>query len=390
MTASGSMTIQAITNGIIFDGEAQYSDRVVLVQSGRIAAIVLPDDVPDGATLFDLAGGLLAPGLIDLQVNGGGGVLFNHEPSVDTIRRIGLAHRQFGTTGFLPTLITSDYDTMRKAAAAVAEAMELGVPGLLGIHFEGPFLNGQRAGIHDAGRVRVPDDEALEILGSLDAGITLVTLAPEITGCEFIRELSGLGVVVCAGHTTASYEQIQAALRAGLCGFTHLFNAMTPMSGREPGVVGAALEDDASWFGIIADGHHSHPASFRAAVRAKRPGGAVLVSDAMATVGSTQDSFELDGQLIRLSGGRCTNADGTLAGSHLDMLSAVNNAASFAGIDWFEALRMASLYPAHALGMAAELGRILPGQRANLLALDSDRRIAATWIDGDCSLAVTP
>ena len=381
------MTIQAITNGVIFDGESRYSDLAVLVEAGRIAAIVPAGDVPDSAAVFDLDAGLLTPGLVDLQVNGGGGVLFNHEPSVETIRKIGLAHRRFGTTGFLPTLITSDYDSMRKAVVAVAQAMEQGVPGLLGIHFEGPFLNGARAGIHDANRVRVPDGEALEILGHLDSGTTLVTLAPEITGCDFIRELSDLGVVVCAGHTAASYEQIQAALQAGLSGFTHLFNAMTPMGSREPGVVGAALEDDASWYGIIADGHHSHPASFRAAVRAKRQGGAVLVSDAMATVGGTEDSFELDGQLIRVTDGRCTNADGTLAGSQLDMLSAVNNAARFAGIDWFEALRMASLYPARALGMDAEIGRILPGQRANLLALDSDRRILATWIDGDCSLA---
>jgi len=197
-------------------------------------------------------------------------------------------------------------------------------------------------------------------------------------------QLTDAGIVVCAGHTAASYQEIRAALAAGLGGFTHLYNAMTPLGSREPGVVGAALDDERSWFGIIADGHHSHPASFKAAVRAKQCGGAILVTDAMATVGGHCDSFELDGQRIRLAQGRCVNADGTLAGAHLDMLSAVGNAVRFAGIDWPEALRMASLYPARALGLEHELGAIRPGGRASLVALNRERQVVATWIDGDC------
>lgn len=381
------MVIKAITNGSVFDGESRHSGMAVLLESGSVSALVPDTEIPRAAEVFDLQGGLLAPGFIDLQVNGGGGVLFNQAPTVETIRRIGRAHRAFGTTGFLPTLITSDYATMRTAIAAVADAMAQGVPGLLGIHLEGPFLNRRRAGIHQQEVICQPDEEGFEILTSLDSGVTLVTLAPEVAGTGLISRLSATGVLVSAGHTEASYQEIREALQAGLSGFTHLYNAMTPMTSREPGVVGAALEDEDSWFGIIADGHHSHPASFKVAVRAKPPGGAVLVTDAMATVGSDQDSFELDGRSIRLEAGRCTDDNGTLAGSHLDMLSAVENASRFADIDRFEAMRMASLYPARVLGLDTQLGRVRRGQRANLLALDRERRLLATWIDGECQPA---
>ena len=381
------MVIRAITNGSVFDGESRHSGMAVVLDSGRVSAIVPESDIPRAAEVFDLQGGLLAPGFIDLQVNGGGGALFNQAPTVETIRRIGSAHREFGTTGFLPTLITTDYARMRAAIASVGEALAQGVPGLLGIHLEGPFLNRRRAGIHQPESICQPDEEGFEILTSLHSGVTLVTLAPEVAGTEMISRLSAAGVLVSAGHTEASYRQTREALDAGLSGFTHLYNAMTPMTSREPGVVGAALEDKDSWFGIIADGHHSHPASFKVAVRAKPPGGAVLVTDAMATVGSDEDSFELDGRRIRLEAGRCTDDNGTLAGSHLNMLSAVDNASRFADIDQFEAMRMASLYPARALGLDAQLGRVTPGQRANLLAMDRERRIIATWIDGECQPA---
>jgi N-acetylglucosamine-6-phosphate deacetylase len=355
------LNTQAIVNGTVFDGENLLTDRVLILEGTRVSAIVQPDEVPPGASLFDLDGGILLPGFIDLQVNGGGGLLFNHAPTVETVRCIGEVHRRFGTTGYMPTLISDDYAVMREAVAAVEQAIEAGVPGVLGIHLEGPFLNPERRGIHNANKICTVDEEGIEILSRLvDAG-----------------------VVVCAGHTAADYQQTRAALDAGVSGFTHLYNAMTPLRSREPGVVGAALEDERSWFGIIADGYHCHPAAFKAAVRAKQPGGAVLVTDAVATVGATGDSFEFGDQVIRQVDGRCTNEDGILAGSHLDMLTAVNNAARFADIDWLEAVRMASLYPARALGLQEELGLIRPGSRASLVALDSQRQIAATWIDGD-------
>jgi N-acetylglucosamine-6-phosphate deacetylase len=375
--------IQAIVNGQIFDGECLLQHHTVLLEGDRILSVLEDTELPaEVAQVYDLEGGTLVPGFIDLQVNGGGGVLFNAAPTVESIRIIGAAHRRFGTTGFLPTLITTSVEVMRQALAAVDQAISERVPGLLGIHLEGPFLNPKRKGTHDAGRFMPLDQPGFDLVTSLPAGKTLLTLAPELTTPKMIRQLLQKGVIVSAGHSGADYAQTREALAAGISGFTHLYNAMTPLQSREPGMVGAALEDDDSWFGIIADGHHIHPAAFRVAVAAKKTGGAVLVTDAMPTVGSADKSFELNGETIVASGGRITNAAGVLAGSDLDMLSAVHNAAQFARIDWYEAVRMATVYPAKALGLEAELGAIRPGYRASLLALDAQRCIRASWIDG--------
>jgi N-acetylglucosamine-6-phosphate deacetylase len=375
--------LQAIVNGCIFDGESVHEHKAVLIEGEHIVAVVDPEQVPaDIGASYDLEGGTLIPGFIDLQVNGGGGVLFTAAPTVDSLRTIGAAHRQYGTTGFLPTLISTRFDVMREAVSAVAEAIAIGTPGVLGLHLEGPFLSPERKGVHDAGKFCQLDQTGLDILTSLQVGSTVVTLAPELTSPQMISRLVEEGVIVCGGHSGATYAQTRDALAQGLSGFTHLYNAMTPLQSREPGMVGAALADDDSWFGIIADGHHIHPAAFSVAVAAKKRGGALLVTDAMPTVGSPDTSFILDGKTIVASEGRVTNAEGTLAGSDLTMLSAVNNAAEFARLDWFEAVRMASLYPARALGLERELGAIRPGFRASLLALDSAHRIRASWVNG--------
>jgi len=375
--------LQAIVNGCIFDGESVHEHKAVLIEGEHIVAVVDPEQVPaDIGASYDLEGGTLIPGFIDLQVNGGGGVLFTAAPTVDSLRTIGAAHRQYGTTGFLPTLISTRFDVMREAVSAVAEAIAIGTPGVLGLHLEGPFLSPERKGVHDAGKFCQLDQTGLDILTSLQVGSTVVTLAPELTSPQMISRLVEEGVIVCGGHSGATYAQTRDALAQGLSGFTHLYNAMTPLQSREPGMVGAALEDDDSWFGIIADGHHIHPAAFSVAVAAKKRGGALLVTDAMPTVGSPDTSFILDGKTIVASDGRVTNAEGTLAGSDLNMLLAVNNAAEFARLDWFEAVRMASLYPARALGLERELGAIRPGFRASFLALDSAHRIRASWVNG--------
>jgi N-acetylglucosamine-6-phosphate deacetylase len=375
--------LQAIVNGCIFDGESVHEHKAVLIEDEHIVALVDPEQVPaDIGVSYDLEGGTLIPGFIDLQVNGGGGVLFTAAPTVDSLRTIGAAHRQYGTTGFLPTLISTRFDVMREAVSAVAEAIAIGTPGVLGLHLEGPFLSPQRKGVHDAGKFCQLDQAGFDILTSLQVGSTVVTLAPELTSPQMISRLVEEGVIVCGGHSGATYAQTRDALAQGLSGFTHLYNAMTPLQSREPGMVGAALADDDSWFGIIADGHHIHPAAFSVAVAAKKRGGALLVTDAMPTVGSPDTSFILDGKTIVASEGRVTNAEGTLAGSDLNMLLAVNNTAEFARLDWFEAVRMASLYPARALGLERELGAIRPGFRASLLALDSAHRIRARWING--------
>ncbi len=378
--------MQVIENGSVFTGDTVLGAHAVIVRDGLISAVVPQAQSADlPGERFDLQGGVLVPGFIDLQVNGGGGALFNDDPSVETIRRIGDAHRRFGTTGFLPTLISTDLDKVRAAIEAVEKAMELGIPGVLGLHLEGPLLNPARRGIHDAGKFQVAEPALLDLLASARRGKTLLTLAPERCENGQIEELAQRGIILAAGHTEATYEQISAAQEAGLSGFTHLYNAMSPLQSRAPGAVGAALGREHGWFGIIADGHHVHPVALRIAVRAREPGAAVLVTDAMATVGSELESFRLGDHEIHLQEGKLLNAEGTLAGSHLNMLQAVRNAAAFAGLDWYEALRMASLYPARALGLENELGRIAGGYRANLLALDADHHLQASWIDGQRS-----
>jgi N-acetylglucosamine-6-phosphate deacetylase len=353
----------------------------LLVEDGRIVDLLPLADCPAGASREVLEGDLV-PGFIDLQVNGGGGILFNDEPTVDGIEAIGRAHRAFGTTGFLPTLISDDLQVVDCAMRAVEAAIAKGVPGVLGIHIEGPFINPEKGGIHDAAKIRPIDEAAVELLSSLTNGVTLVTLAPELVPPEYIRTLVSRGVIVAAGHTAATYEQMRAALNEGVSGFTHLFNAMTQLVGRAPGVVGAALESDSAWCGIIADGVHVHPASLRVALAAKGPDELVLVTDAMPTVGSGETSFMLGDRLIRVVDGRCVAEDGTLAGSNLDMAQAVAKATEMLRIDGATAIRMASANPASAIGVHQTTGSIEPGLRADLALLDADGRVVRTWISG--------
>ena len=376
----------ALVNGRVLREDGLAEGQCVLLSQGRILDIVAPSDRRvRRAERYDLGGQLLLPGFIDSQVNGGGGVLFNDAPSVETIRAIGRAHRRFGTTGFLPTLISTDLDIMARAIAAVRSAIEAGVPGVLGIHIEGPFLNVARKGVHDPAKLRELDPSALGLLTSLRGGRTLVTLAPEMTTPQMIEKLVAAGVVVSAGHTNATYAEIGTALRHGLTGFTHLFNAMSPLTGREPGTVGAALDDPASWCGIIVDGEHTDPVVLRIALRCKAHDRFMLVTDAMPSVGTNNDSFELQGRRITVSGSACLDEDGRLAGSNMDMASCVRNAISMLGLSLPEAVRMASQGPAEFLGLAHDTGRIAPGLRADLALADEAFNVLETWIAGRSS-----
>ncbi|WP_374471122.1 N-acetylglucosamine-6-phosphate deacetylase [Phenylobacterium sp.] len=373
----------ALTGGRVLNGRGLVEGLGVVIDGGRIVAVG-----PEAEALaradqrYDLAGGALVPGFVDTQVNGGGGVLFNDDLSVEAIAAIGAAHRRFGTTGFLPTLISEDLDAIDRAMRAVEQAIQAGVPGVLGVHVEGPFLNAARAGIHDKAKFRVLDARASALLGSLKAGRTLVTLAPERTDPGCIRKLAQDRVVVAAGHTDATYEQIGEALTAGVTGFTHLFNAMSPLASRAPGAVGAALEDQTAFCGIIVDGRHIHPAVLRLALRCRPLDRFMLVTDAMPSVGLTEKTFSLQGRMITVQDGVCVGPDGTLAGSDLDMASAVRNTVEMLGVDLADALRMASLAPAQFLGLDHELGRIAPGLRADLALLDDQGRVVTTWIGG--------
>ncbi len=376
----------ALLNGRVLRGDRLVEGRCVLIESGRILEIVAPSARSvRRAERCDLGGGMLLPGFIDSQVNGGGGVLFNDAPSVESIRAIGRAHRRFGTTGFLPTLISDDLDIVARAIAAVRAAIEAGVPGVLGIHIEGPFLNVARKGVHDPAKLRDLDASALGLLTSLRNGRTLVTLAPEVTTPEIIEKLVAAGVLVSAGHTNATYAEMRTALAHGLRGFTHLFNAMSQLTGREPGAVGAALDDPGSWCGIIVDGEHSDPVVLRIALRCKPHDRFMLVTDAMPSVGTAQGSFELQGRRITVNGSFCVDEEGRLAGSNIDMAASVRNAISMLGLALPEAVRMASQWPAEFLGLAADLGRIEPGLRANLVLADDELQVRETWIDGRSS-----
>jgi N-acetylglucosamine-6-phosphate deacetylase len=373
----------ALTNGRILIGEKLVSGLTVLISSGRIEELVAPSDVRClDAVAVDLAGQMLLPGFIDVQVNGGGGALFNDEPSPATVRTIGEAHRRFGTTGFLPTLISDDLGTIGRAIAAVQSSLDEGVPGVLGIHIEGPFLNWERRGVHDAKHLRLLDTSVVSLLCRLRAGKTVLTLAPEMTTPDMIAELTAGGVLVSAGHSNATFAETTEAIAQGLRGFTHLFNAMAPLAPRAPGIIGAALYDDATWCGIIVDGHHVDPVMLKLALRCKRHDRFMLVTDGMPAVGSTEPTFVLQGRTIRVVDGACRDESGTLAGTALDMASAVRNAVSSLGLDIVAAARMASEYPAEFLGLGDELGRIAPGYRANLVLVDDDIMVQRTWIEG--------
>lgn len=373
----------ALVNGRVLTDRGIEEGIAVLVQAGRIVAVVSEHEALQRADdAYDLRGAILLPGFIDCQVNGGGGVLFNNSPDAESLRRIGAAHRTFGTTGFLPTLISDDAGRMREAVAATHAAIAQGVPGVLGIHLEGPYLAPTRKGTHDPSKFRVPDAQEIELATALDNGITLITLAPERVGADTVRALVERGAIVCAGHTAASYEETRTGIDAGIRGFTHLFNAMSPLTGREPGAVGAAMEDAGTWCGVIVDGHHVHPASLRVALKAKARGKVFLVTDAMPPVGADDPSYELYGEVITARDGVVRNAAGTLAGSALDMATAVRNSVRILGLPLEEAARMASAYPAEFLGLGDRYGRIAPGYRADLVALDDDLQVVATWIDG--------
>lgn len=378
----------ALVNGRILNGHGFVDGLGVLIENDRISAVLPEAEALARADVrFDLGGGRLVPGYIDTQVNGGGGVLFNDDLTVEAIAAIGAAHRRFGSTGFLPTLISDDLDAIDRGMRAVEAAIAAGVPGVLGIHVEGPFLSAARAGIHDKAKFRLLDERARALLSSLKVGRTLVTIAPELTEPQMIAQLSAAGVIVAAGHSDATYEEIEAALAAGLSGFTHLYNAMSPLTARAPGVVGAALTDPSSYCGLIVDGRHVHPAALRVALACKPLDRLMLVTDAMPSVGLADKTFVLQGQTITVQDGVCVAADGTLAGSDLDMAAAVRNAIDLLGLDEVAALRMASLNPATFLGLDHRLGRITSGHLASFVLLGDDHGVRATWIDGRVEIA---
>jgi len=376
------MTSFVFQNGRLALGDTLVDGQTMLVCGGIIEAIGPDLAIPAGYDRVDLDGDILAPGFVDMQVNGGGGALFNDAPSVETIITIAKAHAKFGTTSFLPTLISDDLEKVAQAIDAVDAAIGAGVPGVLGIHLEGPFLNASRKGVHDASKFKVLDQEAIELLTRLRRGKTLITLAPETAPPGAIAELVRRGAIVFAGHTEASYEQIVAAEAEGLRGFTHIFNAMSQLSSRAPGVVGAALSSPTSFSGLIADGVHVHAANMALIARLLGPERTVLVSDAMPSLGSGQDWFELKGEKIFARGLTCYTPDGVLAGSNLSLLDAIRVMTGQVGVGLADALQMASHAPARALGSDDKVGRLAVGAKADFVRLNGDANLIHVWQSG--------
>jgi N-acetylglucosamine-6-phosphate deacetylase len=373
--------LHAIAADRVFDGTATRRDTAVVIEGTRIAQVLARHELAASISVHELPpGSWLAPGFIDLQVNGGGDLLFNAEPTPQGIAAIVAAHRTFGTTSLLPTLIT-DTDEIMSAGLDAVQTMLPREPGVLGIHLEGPFLSPDKPGVHSSALIRLPKPHHLHMLTSLHDGVTLVTLAPEQMPPGFIADLTAAGVKVALGHSMATYAQTRAAMAEGLTGFTHLFNAMRPLASREPGPIAAALEQPDAWYGLIVDGEHVDPAMLRLALRGV--GHPILVTDAMPPVGGTRDGFTLYGQDIAVRDGRCTTRTGTLAGSALTMAMAVRNSVELLQVPLDKALRMASTEPANVLGLGGWLGRLAPGHRADIVAFDpSDMTVLATWVAG--------
>jgi N-acetylglucosamine-6-phosphate deacetylase len=372
----------AVLGHRVFDGRHWHNDTAVLIEDGRIRGLAAWGEVPNGWAQRRLPDdAMLAPGFIDLQVNGGGGILLNDGPTAEGMRAIAGAHRRFGTTACLPTLIT---DSLQQTQAAIAAARTAaGSEGVLGLHLEGPFISPARPGIHRTDRIAVPHVGDLDWLADLaGAGRSLVTLAPERLPAWFLRKLTATGIRVSVGHSEATAEVVMRAFADGLTGITHLFNAMPPFAGRAPGIVGAAFAEQGLTAGIIVDGIHVDPIAVRAAFAAKGADGMALVSDAMPSVGARLDQFQLMGRTISLCEGRLTGPDGTLAGAHLDMASAVRNAVRLAKLPLDDALRAASLTPARFLGLERERGALISGARADMVALTSDLDVIGTWVEG--------
>lgn len=377
--------IRAIRAAGIFDGEDWHDKAALLVRDGLVDAVVAAADLPAGIDIVD-ADGMLVPGFVDLQVNGGGGLMLNDRQDVEAIRTICAAHARFGTTALLPTLITDTPDVTRAAVDAGAEARALQVPGFLGLHLEGPHLSVSRKGAHDPALIRPMHDadEAALIAAHEKVPVLLTTVAPESVEPARIERLVRAGIVVSLGHSDTSYRNAVACAVAGASMATHLFNAMSQIGNREPGLAGAAIDTGAFFAGLIADGIHVDPATIRIAVKAKSgPGRIFLVTDAMATIGTDMISFTLNGRTITRANGRLTLDDGTLAGADLDMISAVRFMRETIGLELGEALRMASLFPAQAMGVDASHGRLVRGARADIVHLSDGMDVRDVWIGGE-------
>ncbi|WP_426369451.1 N-acetylglucosamine-6-phosphate deacetylase [Pseudocolwellia sp. HL-MZ7] len=366
----------------LFDGLNFKSNQIITVKNHKIVSI--EQSSPDNTDEADiLLSGLVAPGFIDVQVNGGGGKLFNNEPSLDTLKTMSRAHQTFGTTAMLPTLITDSLVTMELAANAVSLALKNKVPGIIGIHFEGPHLSSPKKGIHPESHIRPISEKELAIFKRKDLGVVCITLAPENVSCDVIKELVSAGVKVCLGHSNASVEQTLAAIDTGSTGFTHLYNAMSPLTSRAAGMVGAALLRDEAYCGLIVDHEHVDKVSCQLAIKCKTSKKLMLVTDAMSHVGSNQTSLTFAGMEISRTGNKLTIEGGRLAGSALDMATAVRNTVTNLDTPLDQTLQMASSTPAKFIELHHNKGQLSEGYDADWVVLTDDFHVTQTYIGGE-------
>jgi N-acetylglucosamine-6-phosphate deacetylase len=362
----------------LFDGQNLLENRYITTENDLVMEI---SGQCKHSNVEELDG-LVCPGFIDVQVNGGGGMLLNNDPNIETLQCMAKAHTTFGTTSMLPTVITEEFSVMLAAGNAIAKGIATEISGIIGVHFEGPHLSLPKKGIHPEQHIRPISDQEIRLFCRKDLGQVLVTVAPENVSPDVIEELVSNGVHVCLGHSDADAETVTRALEAGATGFTHLFNAMSPLTSREPGMVGTALSDIDSYCGLIVDFHHVHKTACKLAIRTKSPNKIMLVTDAMSHVGSDQTSLTYcDTQIVR-TGDKLTVPDGTLAGSALDMASAVRNCHQQLDIPLVDALKMATSTPANYLGLSRQIGNLVSGAQANMLLLNDNLEVQSSWIKG--------
>ena len=372
---------QALIGAQLFSGKEFFDNRALLIDGENIIDVINEHDIPNNFEIQKLNGGILSPGFIDLQVNGGGGKLFNNSPDKESLNAIIEAHQHFGTTSIMPTVISDSLNVLKRCATTISEEIENN-KSLLGVHIEGPFFNVKYRGVHQKQYINTINSDYLNLFESLQDFPVMLTLAPECISTKQLKHLKSLGFKILAGHTDASYDQLEEAIKYGLDGFTHLFNAMGQISAREPGVVGSALTFDNATASIIVDLHHVHPSLIQMVYKQKPQGKLFFVSDSMATIHHGEPSFELYDEVVSESNGRIINSEGKLAGSSITQIDAIKNAYQSCNIPLNEALAMASRYPAEYLGVANYLGSLESGYRADLTHFSLDFQVQNVWVAG--------